>query len=215
MSRDNVQLSSRVRFLSVLVLAGCAPEVIVLDGDGASGSGGASTLPPAVATGAQCPQITEGFHCPADCDAIFKRVGPDADNYCTFPCDRDTPTGCRPGEECIDGKCMPGPCDFTFLCPPGFGCLVPDFCAPMNLPDQYHCQFHPQTGAACDGDCDAQVELEGTSYCTALCSDYPCAVGFGCATLSERRVCVPMCFVDDDCPPGLRCGASGLCDTAT
>jgi len=205
-----MQLPEGLRFVALSLAVGCAPEVIVIDGDG-DGSGGAATAPVVVGagtTGGSCPMSTQGYDCPAACDAI---VLGDNLNYCAFACDLDTPTGCPPTDTCASGACLPGPCEFTGLCPSHFLCVEPGYCIPTSYDEERVCRMHASPPSGCEAECAGVLSIGGATLCTAECADYPCGTGHDCVTLLGELVCVPRCFSDADCPNGLGCDDAGDC----
>jgi hypothetical protein len=90
--------------------------------------------------------------------------------------------------------------------------MVGSHCKPYETDVSPACRMHVAPAGGCEADCDAYLELGGDQFCTMRCEVATCATGFGCSSLLDQTICVPMCFVDADCPDGLRCGATALCD---
>lgn len=66
------------------------------------------------------------------------------------------------------------------------------------------CKSHADCGSLKDGYC-ARAEI-----CTRECDDAtPCPDGSSCVWGGGRRVCLPVCAKDDECPKGF------LCDVAS
>jgi MYXO-CTERM domain-containing protein len=126
----------------------------------------------------------EEFSCPAGFDCL-----PDAGGMFCIPSPCAT---CLPGESCIDNACVD-------LCA-GVSCEANETC---NFGSCYDCNvLGCEVGEVCfDSACIADPCL-GID-CAATCAGDDCSCVEG--------VCVEDCN-DEDCPPGERCNATGVCE---
>lgn len=103
-----------------------------------------------------------------------------------------TDAGCPAGWGCFGGYCKPG-CDLSRECAPGLACRDGECVAAPTPP-------LPPTTAHCTARFGCEPGDGGVSrVCDVSRGECVAAVGATCA-------------VPEDCPPGTRCGPSGLCE---
>lgn len=74
-------------------------------------------------------------------------------------------------------------------------------CGPTNNTAATSCRKHDECKSMTKGYC-AKAEI-----CTRDCADVACPDRMACVSEGTRRVCLPICATNDDCPKGFTCQA--------
>lgn len=212
--------------LGLLCLVGCGAKVVFV---GDTGESAPSSVGGAAADlngwKPSCPAFFDGATCPSECPLPFENIGLNPGRvFCTEHCTEETPTGCTVGAVCRDDRCVLSPCDVT-ACPEGTGCAQYQDAIPANYcvagnDSPGPCDPYVADSDTCSAPCTEALPLpDGTVLCTDACDlDHPCVFGFSCRDDMAVELptytfspCVPLCFVDSDCPGGLRCDTAGRC----